>query len=410
MRCKTVRGDACSYWRPMGAAMLAALLAIGATLSMAAPVPQENRSRRFAPGVCGPADPSYIRMAEETGGIPMFLLPTEISKTTRLMLVRSGQNSVTLLWATGALQGVPYEFSVPLDSVLKEVAFSLSVDTHATTMDVLAPSGTPIGPVDAGAEVSDLNCGRLVILKNPSPGAYRIRVKGSGRFWIAVEGQSDIFLHGLRFVERGGRPGHEGLFPIAGQPLIGKPATLEASLSGKVQSSTFNIVSATNNTIRRVNMRTVDEETDDREFVGTFDLPDSPFRISVTGNDQNGYPYQRVFHTLFHAATVAVVAEGSAEVLPGKTATLTYSVRNAGGPASFRIVAYAGRGYETRAEPSEVTLPTGASAKVQVSVTVPADTPPGSGFDLTVTATSVADSSVYNGAYRHLSIALPRPQ
>lgn len=381
--------------------MLAITMAL---LAVAAPA-QENRSRRFAPGVCGPADPTYIRTAEETGGIPMFLLPSEISATTKLMLITSGSNSVTVLWAKGTLQGAPREFSVPLDSTLERVAFSFSVDTHGTSMEVVNPSGVPINS-GGGADVEELNCGRLVILTKPFPGPYRVRVTGTGRFWLAVEGRSDIFLHGLRFVEPGGRPGHEGYFPIAGQPLAGKPATLEASISGMVKSAAFDVVSVSNETIRRLDMKAMDSEPGRAQYFGTFDLPDSAFRVSVTGRDENGHAYQRVFHTLFHPATVAIVAEdeGVSDVPPGKTTVLSYVVRNVGSAAEFRVVPYAGRGFETHVEPGTLNLASGASAKVRVSVTIPDSAPPGTGFDLTVSVSKVDDPALFNGTSRHLSV------
>src|SRR5438067_1436672 len=39
-----------------------------------------NHSRKFGPGECRPVDPSYIRAADETGGQPFFLNPSETGK------------------------------------------------------------------------------------------------------------------------------------------------------------------------------------------------------------------------------------------------------------------------------------------------------------------------------------------
>jgi hypothetical protein len=105
---------------------------------------EQNPSRPFAPGACGPADHSYIRVAEETGGIPFFFQRSEVSKAMEFMAADFGKNRVTLLWATGNLQGAVREFLVPLDSALDQVVFTLSVDNHLSTMDVLRPPGAPI--------------------------------------------------------------------------------------------------------------------------------------------------------------------------------------------------------------------------------------------------------------------------
>jgi hypothetical protein len=109
-----------------------ALAACGASrLSWA----QQNRSRSFASGACGPADHSYIRVAEDTGGIPFFFQRSEVNKAMKFTAANFGENRVTLLWATGSLQSAVREFLVPVDSTLDQVVFTLSVDNHLTTMD-----------------------------------------------------------------------------------------------------------------------------------------------------------------------------------------------------------------------------------------------------------------------------------
>jgi hypothetical protein len=125
------------------------------------------------------------------------------------------------------------ELLVPLDSTLDQVVFTVSVDDHMSTMDVVRPSGALITSTDTSTEVTELNCGRFIVLKNPPPGLYRVRMNGSGTFWTEATGKSGVFLHSVRFVEARGRPGHEGLFPISGEPLLGKPAILETHVSGR---------------------------------------------------------------------------------------------------------------------------------------------------------------------------------
>src|SRR5208282_1826523 len=66
-----------------------------------------NRSRPFGPDACGPADPAYIRAANETGGIPMFLQRSEATKAFHLMRESTRNNVSTVLWATGTLNGQP---------------------------------------------------------------------------------------------------------------------------------------------------------------------------------------------------------------------------------------------------------------------------------------------------------------
>ena len=44
-----------------------------------------NQSRNVGSNVCGNADPVYIKTANETGGVPMFLQPAEVEKSFHLV-------------------------------------------------------------------------------------------------------------------------------------------------------------------------------------------------------------------------------------------------------------------------------------------------------------------------------------
>jgi hypothetical protein len=272
-------------------------------------------------------------------------------------------------------------------------------------MEVLDPSGKPVA-AGAYTEVAELNCGRFVTLNSPAAGEYRVRVTGWGRFWTLAQGESEIFLTSVRFVEQGGRPGHEGLFPIAGQPLAGRPATLAVTLSGPVKDTGFRLVSPGGEALKSVKMRTISETPEDHQFLGTLDLPSVPFRIAVSGTDEKTHPFQRFFSGLFHAETVAVLPHASMldEVPPGKTTALTYAVLNVGPPATFRILVADSHGFVSRVEPKEITLATGTSGMIHVHVAVPAGTRPGTGFDVTVTATSLTGPATSNGISQHLAV------
>src|SRR5436190_13855089 len=90
---------------------------------------QQNRSRKFGPGECGPVDPTYIHLANETGGQPFFLNPSEVAKAFHYVRESSGGHAETVLWAMGTFApDSPQEFVVPVDSTIRRVTFSMSVD------------------------------------------------------------------------------------------------------------------------------------------------------------------------------------------------------------------------------------------------------------------------------------------
>ncbi len=364
---------------------------------------QTNRSHPFAPGSCGPVDPAYIRSAEDTGGIPFFFQRSEVAQATKFMLAETSQNHVTLLWAKGELQNEEREFLVPLDSTLESVVFTISTTDHSTRMEV-AGADAAARSADLHEEITDFTCGRYIVLKKPAPGMYRIHIKGSGRFWLSVGGKSEIFLYRVQFVEPGGRPGHEGMFAIHGQPLVTKPAHLEVSMSGDVRNPAFRLITPENGVIKTLQLEPVRAEHDDHEFAGTFAMPEQPFRVVADGVDDNGNRFQRVHERLFRPTTISLELVTAPDLHVGQTATITFKMRNLGHADKFRIVGACANGWPVRVGVNEISLARGDSADLVLSLVVPEQTPAYSRCDLVLSATSEQTPSITNAVVYQLSV------
>jgi len=224
---------------------------------------------------------------------------------------------------------------------------------------------------------------------------------------MEARAQSDIFFVSVEFVKKGGRPGHEGLFRIQGQPLVGTPATLQASLSASATKTTeFYLVNERGHTIQKLPMDAVNSDRQFLEFVGSVDLPNVPFRVAVMGRDSNDNQYQRFFASLFHAESVEVSANpDSDELSPGSTRQVVFKVRNIGSPRTFKLTITDTQKFLTNVEPKELALGAGESGTVQVDLTVPAATAPGVGDDLVIVAASTAGPPTSNSSVVHLSVS-----
>src|SRR6266478_3491116 len=216
---------------PARALLSAGVLGVATSLGVGQTSPSTNRSRNFGPDACGPADPAYIRTANETGGIPLFLQRSEAAKAFHLVRESSRNNVATVFWATGALDRKSQTIKIPVDSVTKRITFTFSVDTKGGVLRVMSPSGGAIAEGAARTEVTELNCGRILTVSSPEAGEWRAEIQGTGRYWLEAQAQSEVYLVSAEFVKTGGRLGHEGLFRIQGQPLAGVPGTLQVSLS-----------------------------------------------------------------------------------------------------------------------------------------------------------------------------------
>ena len=334
-----------------------------------------NPSHRFAPDACGPGDPSYIHTANETGGIPLFLQRNEAGKAMQVVREATRGNVSMVLWASSKLDGGTQKFDIPVDSVTERITFTFSVDTKSSRLVLMEPNGQAVGEGSVRTEDTELNCGRLITVEKPQAGNWRAEVSGSGTFWLQVQAQSDIYFISTDFVKLGGRPGHEGLFKIQGQPLMGEPATLQMSLSATNAATTeFSFVSERGEVLQKLRMKASNADREFLEFTGDVALPAVPFRVSVSGRDTNGMQYQRFEGRLFHAESVEVAPKlNFDELAPGATREAVFDIRNLGPARSFKVTVIDARRFVTEIEPHEFTIGTHQKVPLKVTLTVSRD-------------------------------------
>jgi len=337
----------------------------------------------------------------------MFLQRSEATKAFHLVRESTRNNVSTVLWATGTLNGQPKAVRIPVDSVTQRITFTFSVDTKGNALKLTQPSGGAITERMAGTEVTELNCGRIVTVNSPEAGEWHAEITGTGRYWLEAQAQSDIFFISAEFVERGGRPGHEGLFRIQGKPVTGTPATLEVSLfASAIGTNEFYLVTEEGQTIQELQMPAVNSDRQSLEFVGSTDLPPQPFRVAVKGSDSNGKQYQRFFSNLFHVESVDVSPPlDFDELSPGTTKRFAFTVRNLTVPRTFKITVTDAHQFVGTVEPKELTLGAGGTGTVQVDLIVPAGTAPGVGDNVVFVATSVAGPATSNFSVVHFSVS-----
>jgi hypothetical protein len=338
----------------------------------------------------------------------MFLQRSEAPKSFHRVRESTRNNVSTLLWATGTLNGQPKTVRIPVDSVTQRITFTFSVDTKGNALKLTQPSGGAITEGMASTQVTELNCGRILTVSSPQAGEWRAEITGTGRYWLEAQAQSDIFFINAEFVERGGRPGHQGLFRIQGEPVTGTPAMLEVSISPSAMGTNeFYFVTEEGQTIQKVQMHTVNTDRRDYlEFVGTVDLPAQPFRVALKGTDSNGKQYQRLFSNLFHVESVEVSPRlDFDELSPGGTKQVAFTVRNLTVPRTFKITVTDAHQFVGMVEPKELTLGAGGTGTVQVDLTVPQGTAPGVGDNVVFVATTVAGPATSNFSVVHFSVS-----
>jgi len=388
-------------WGVKTAAWFCPIVLLGLGQAFFSSPPQQSSSVE----ACGRADPAYIRTANETGGIPMFLQRSEAGKAFHLVRESTRNNISTVFWATGSLERRAEVFEIPVDSLTQRVTFAFSFGAEGDNVTIVAPSRGAITQNSNDTEITELRCGRIVTVASPDAGNWHIELTGKGKFWVEAQAQSDIYFVDLEFVRAGGRPGHEGWFRIEGQPVAGRPATIRALLSSAAARTTeFYLAGERGETIRILQLQPIDSE----EFLGTVDLPGMPFRIAVKGLDSNGRQYQRFFAKLFHPEGVEVSWNRTFDELrAGSSKQAEFTVRNTGYSRTFKLTVTDARHFVSKVEPTEFTLGPDQSETVRVSLTVPAGTSQAIGDDVVVVATSTAGPATSNSSVGHFSVTAP---
>ncbi len=368
---------------------------------------QQNTSRSFDPDKCGPVDPAYISTANATGGVPLFLQRSEAGKAMQLMRESTRPNTSTVFWASAKLAGPPQSFEIPVDSSMQRITFTFSVDTKGSRLVLKRSGGQAIREGSERTEDTELNCGRIITVDKPEPGIWHAEVNGSGTYWLAAEGQSDIYFIKAEFVELGGRPGHQGLFKIQGQPIAGRPAILQASMSASEAKTTeFGLVSEGGELLQKVRMKVTDPDREFLEFTGDVTPPDVPFRIAISGVDSKGMKYQRFDAPLLRTATVQVIPKlDFDEISPGANKEAVFEVKNLGPARNFKVMVTDSKRFVTSVKPTELSIAERGSSFVHVQLAVPRTAKPYSDDDLVVVANSSSGAATTNSAIVHLEVS-----
>jgi len=296
-------------------------------------------------------------------------------------------------------------YAVSVDTTVSRITFSVSLDVP-TSVRVVRPSGVEVLSTDTDATLTNLSTGRIVTINAPSPGAWQLLVTGSGDLSASIMGNSSLQFAKFGFVTLRGRPGHEGLFSIDGQPVLGDSQLGRARVFGAFSTIRFEALSPAGVGLRPEPLVSGNPDASADEFVGSVDLPNEPFRVYARGTDANGFEFIRAFPEILGTQTVRVRPVVAGVQLPlGATTAVQLEVTNLGPADSFLVTAADDAAFVSGVAPSTLSLGPGASGVTAVNLTVPASTP--LSFDtLTVVARSATNPVVSNSARIGLAIGI----
>ena len=126
------------------------------------------------------------------------------------------------------------------------------------------------------------------------------------------------------------------------------------------------------------------------EFFGSVTPPNQPFMIYAVGTDTTGKAFQRVVPFVVAPQAVSVTPPAARILTRGALNRSQFTVKNLGTAATFAITATDDKSFVSNVNPTSLTLASGAESEVAVDLTVPENSPAGTGDTITFTAANAA--------------------
>ncbi len=239
------------------------------------------------PCVAGRAvDPAYLETSESTCGQIFLFQKNEIGKAG-LFLTGDFSHPATLLRAVGSVSGArDWEFAI--DSTVQSLLVLASIQCR-TAIRVFRPNGSEMTAANAAQSV-DLQAARAIQVDAPEPGKWKLRIEGMGVLIASIRAKSALKISGVQFFE------DDGATPRR-QPRRGVSQQASVGITGEVGDLHYQLLKADGEPIS--GMASAEAASGGGRF--GFTPPVERFRVSVTGTDSSGWPFQRVYPVLFRA-------------------------------------------------------------------------------------------------------------
>jgi len=221
-------------------------------------------------------DPIYFDLAASTGGDFYFWSPGEFG-ASRLQ-VPLGGDAVVLSYGSIESEKV---FEIPVESGVKELTVFAGIQRKDLAV-LVRPDGSVVQDVQSFQHML------IATVKAPAAGIWRLELHGAGTYAVTAHvkpADDGPELIRFAFVEAGGRPGHEGMFPMKRPVRAGESLSCEVSLSGSVKTEVA-FVTRDGSVIATAPVT--------NEQIRECTVPDVPFRAMLRGVDANGAAFQRI--------------------------------------------------------------------------------------------------------------------
>ncbi|HZF41761.1 MAG TPA: hypothetical protein VE715_23290, partial [Blastocatellia bacterium] len=201
-------------------------------------------------------------------------------------------NAQYILIRSGELAAQVREIEVPVEVGVWKLQFNLQ-STGDVNWRIITPSDRPLAPNMPNLAITNTKEGatdkRSILLWDPRPGRWKIRLSGSGEFTTSVMTQGELHVCCIQFFGRSGIFSMDRFQPVRGAR---QHAQIHTS-SYNIDTIEFRLIDEQGELIAPIKFRQSDYSIP-YNFTLLLDTPDRPFRVSARGLDTSGKSFQRV--------------------------------------------------------------------------------------------------------------------
>jgi hypothetical protein len=201
-------------------------------------------------------------------------------------------NAQYILIQSGELAAQVREIEVPVEVGVWKLQFNLQ-STGDVNWAIITPSDRPLASNMPNLAITNTKEGatdkRSILLWDPRPGRWKIRLSGSGGFMTSVMTQGELHVCCIQFFGRAGVFSMDRFLPVR---RARQHAQIHTS-SYNIDTIEFRMIDEQGELIAPIKFRQSDYSIP-YNFTLLLDTPDRPFRVSARGRDTSGKSFQRV--------------------------------------------------------------------------------------------------------------------
>jgi hypothetical protein len=230
----------------------------------------------------------------------------EESATLQSSIQNKGDGTLILKISDNFPKNRKQTYTFPIDTAITELKLALL--SRTTSVTLIHPNGStielpedhnpPLPPWQNPAITStDLENGHFITISRPATGTWKAIIDGIGEYKLNIYGTSTLHLHSFAFSQLAGRQGHEGYFPID-IPKAGEEIAMVAEMRGNVKTAKFEFRDDTGKLVAWPVLKAGSGKVGEagvNNFFGTAKLVKGQYLVYVTGKDEKGEGFQRVW-------------------------------------------------------------------------------------------------------------------